>query len=112
MARFPRTRMSVDMHSNSFPAETAVTAHRSITSSVDPASGVVIVRVPHVLAKTKMSRSKLYSLLNPNSPYFDPTFPKKAVIGTGPRARTVGWRLHEIDAWINAQFFHGYGGQA
>lgn len=111
MVRFSRTRLSVDMHGNGIPAVADVDARHPTPPCANRTSGVVIVRVPHVLAKTGMSRSWLYSLLNPNSPYFDPTFPKKAVIGTGPRARTVGWRLHEIDAWIDAQFSDGQGGQ-
>lgn len=76
------------------------------------ASGIVIVRVPQVLAKTGMSRSRLYSLINPSSRYFDPTFPTKAVIGTGPHSRAVGWRLHEIEMWLEAQFDKSQRGQA
>jgi prophage regulatory protein len=76
------------------------------------ATGIVILRVPQVLAKTGMSRSKLYALLDPKSRYFDETFPKRAVIGTGPHARTVGWRQHEIDLWLDAQFDDKQGGQS
>ena len=110
MVRFPRNRLSIDTQGIGVLADAAPSVRHLTPPSVHRTSGVVIVRVPHVLAKTGMSRSRLYSLINPNSPYYDPTFPKKAVIGTGPRARTVGWRLHEIDAWLDGQFTEPQGG--
>lgn len=50
-----------------------------------------------VEAATCMSRSKLYALINPESPYFDPTFPQPLRIG----ARQVRWREDELIVWMN-----------
>lgn len=110
MARISQTCLSIDIHRDVAPSDTVNSVRRTHAAAINRPAGVVILRVPHVLAKLNMSRGWLYSIINPNSRYFDPTFPKKAVIGTGPRSRSVGWRLDEIDAWLDAQFNAQKGG--
>jgi len=61
-----------------------------------------ILRIPDVQKKTGMSRSTIYSKLNPSSKYFDPTFPKPIRLGNGP-ASSVGLIESEIDAWIEVR---------
>ncbi|WP_231362381.1 helix-turn-helix transcriptional regulator, partial [Escherichia coli] len=42
------------------------------------------------------SRSTIYEKLNPESRYYDETFPKPVRLG----AASVGWRSTSIDEWI------------
>jgi len=55
-----------------------------------------ILRLMGLKTKTGKSKSALYDIQNPNSPYYDGTFPKKCQLG----ARSVGWFEHEVDAWL------------
>ena len=52
-----------------------------------------IVRLPHVLARTGLSRSTIYVRLAEGS------FPKPVQLG----ARAVGWIEEEVDEWIRQQ---------
>ncbi|MFC5431364.1 helix-turn-helix transcriptional regulator [Paraburkholderia denitrificans] len=61
-----------------------------------------ILRIPDVQKKTGMSRSTIYSKLNPSSKYFDPTFPRPIRLGNGPTS-SVGLIESEIDVWIEAR---------
>lgn len=61
-----------------------------------------ILRIPDVQKKTGLSRSTIYSKLNPSSKYFDPTFPKPIRLGNGP-ASSVGLIESEIDIWIEGR---------
>ena len=58
-----------------------------------------ILRRPEVEARTGRSRSGIYELKNPKSPYYDPEFPQPVRIGK----RAVGWRKSEIDAWLETR---------
>lgn len=49
--------------------------------------------------KIGRSRSGMYELMNPQSPYYDPTFPKPIRLGH----RAVGWLEHEVDLWLMAK---------
>ncbi|WP_447402032.1 helix-turn-helix transcriptional regulator [Escherichia coli] len=42
------------------------------------------------------SRSTIYEKLNPESRYYDETFPKPVRLG----AASVGWRSTSVDEWI------------
>lgn len=56
-----------------------------------------LLRLPTVLQRTQLSRSKLYELLDQDR------FPKPAKIGE----RVNAWRDSDIEEWINAQFAEG-----
>ena len=71
-----------------------------MTSNAEPHKK--ILRIPDVQKKTGMSRSTIYSKLDPSSKYFDPTFPKPIRLGNGP-ASSVGIIESEIDAWIESR---------
>ena len=58
----------------------------------------LVLRMAELQLLTGISRSGLYERMNPNSQSFDPTFPRKRVLG--PRA--VGWLLGEVTAWITS----------
>ena len=50
-------------------------------------------RLPAVVKRTTISRSRLYALLKAGK------FPKPLRLG----ARAIGWRVEEVDAWIAAR---------
>jgi prophage regulatory protein len=54
-----------------------------------------LIRLPEALAKTGLSRTRLYEAVAAG------TFPKPAKLG--PSARAVGWSAEELDAWIAAR---------
>lgn len=51
-----------------------------------------LIRLPETLAKTGLSRTRLYEAVAAG------TFPKPVKLG--PNARAVAWPAEEIDAWI------------
>jgi prophage regulatory protein len=66
-----------------------------------------IIRCRQLVKLIGIGRSTLYDWLNPKSPRYDPTFPKKIKLGTS----SVGWLLDEVEAWIEskAKARAGYG---
>ena len=50
-------------------------------------------RLPSVVLRTTLSRSHLYALMKEGK------FPKPIKLG----ARSVGWRVDEVEAWIAAR---------
>ncbi|TKV07680.1 AlpA family phage regulatory protein [Citrobacter sp. wls619] len=55
-----------------------------------------ILRMSALETKLGISRSTIYDWLNPNSPRYDPTFPKQQHLGR----KSVGWLESEIDYWL------------
>lgn len=55
-----------------------------------------ILRRKQVEAVTGLSRSTIYDRIDPNSPRYDPSFPKP--ISLGPRA--VGFVRSEVETWL------------
>lgn len=64
---------------------------------------LAILRRRHVEARTGLSRSTIYSRLNPKSPNYDPTFPKPIELGHGMKNPPVGWLESEVESWLAAQ---------
>ncbi len=63
-------------------------------------NALTILRRKEVEARTRLSRSTIYSKIQSSRPaLYDPTFPKPIALG----AKAVGWVEAEIDAWIAAQ---------
>lgn len=61
-------------------------------------------RLKDVIRITGLSRSTIYGRINKASSQYDPTFPKPFPLYGGTQLRGAkGWRLHDIDAWLNAQ---------
>lgn len=64
-----------------------------------------LIGLAELTALTRFSRSKVYLLLNKNSPYFDATFPRPAKFG-----RSTRWNLAQVEAWLAAKFEQRDGG--
>tara|TARA_R110000787_G_scaffold25373_19_gene71425 strand:- start:9654 stop:9914 length:261 start_codon:yes stop_codon:yes gene_type:complete len=59
-----------------------------------------ILRRRDLEARLGLSRTTIYDRINPDSPRYDPAFPKPIRLGGGV---AVGWLAHEVDAWVQAQ---------
>lgn len=55
-----------------------------------------LLRLKGVTARTGLSRSTIYSLMDPKCSQYDPTFPKRIYL----TFRTVAWVESEVVAWI------------
>ncbi|MGB2058437.1 MAG: helix-turn-helix transcriptional regulator [Alcanivorax sp.] len=60
---------------------------------------VQIIRRGVVESLTGLSRSTIYAKMDPSSPYFDETWPKKVSLGP----RSVGWYRHEVIEWVESR---------
>lgn len=60
---------------------------------------VTILRIRAVAKKLGISVSKLYDMINPNSPRFRDDFPRRVRIG----ANAVGFIEQEVDSWLLSQ---------
>ncbi|EOR05470.1 AlpA family phage regulatory protein [Acinetobacter sp. ANC 3926] len=58
-----------------------------------------IINIHQVVLFVGVSRSTIYEMMDENSPYFDPTFPKKVSISQ----KRIGWSAWEINEWIEAK---------
>lgn len=56
---------------------------------------MTLIRLPEVLARTGLSRSRLYEAVAAR------TFPRPAKLG--PAARAVAWSSDEVDQWISTR---------
>ena len=61
-----------------------------------------ILRRKHLEALIGLSRSTIYSRLDPESPHFDADFPKPINLGSGKNP-PVGWLQSEVETWLDAQ---------
>lgn len=62
-----------------------------------------IIRRKKLEERTGLSRSTIYSRINPKSPAYDPAFPLPIDLGQGMKNPPVGWIESEVDAWLQAQ---------
>lgn len=58
-----------------------------------------------VMQRTGLSRSTLYNKLDPDSPYYDPSFPTQVRIGSAVR-----WVEAEVNAWLEQCVMASRGG--
>jgi len=63
----------------------------------------VFLRLPAVINKIGLSRSCIYGKVDPNSKYYDPSFPVPVKIG----ARAIAWSSDAIDSWIASKLNGG-----
>jgi prophage regulatory protein len=61
-----------------------------------------MLRRPAVEVKTGLGRSALYERLNPESKYYDSSFPRPVKLGSGPNP-PIAWVEAEVDAWLAQQ---------
>lgn len=64
---------------------------------------IQFIRLPEVVRLLGLSRSTIYSKLNPNSPSYDPTFPRQIPLSPKAKRGAVAWNRAEIVAWQLAQ---------
>lgn len=58
---------------------------------------LVMLRLAQVILRTGLSRSTIYSKLDPNSTHYDSTFPKQVRLGRGSAVRFVE---AEVNSWL------------
>lgn len=58
-----------------------------------------IITVKDVMRFTSISRSKIYELINKESKYYDPTFPKPVRLSES----RIGWSAWEVHQWIESK---------
>jgi prophage regulatory protein len=60
---------------------------------------VTLLRLPQVISRVGLKKAAIYSRLDANSRFYDPSFPRP--IKTGQRC--VAWVESEIDTWIQSK---------
>lgn len=55
-----------------------------------------IINLKEVIQFTSISRAKIYEMINANSKYYDPTFPKPVRLSES----RIGWVAWEVNQWI------------
>ena len=55
-----------------------------------------LISIKQVVEIVGVARSTIYEMMDENSPYYDPTFPKKVKI----TQNRIGWSAWEINQWI------------
>lgn len=58
-----------------------------------------IINIKDVIQFTSISRAKIYEMINVNSKYYDPTFPKPVRLSES----RIGWSALEINQWIESK---------
>ncbi len=58
-----------------------------------------IISIKEVVEFTSISRSKIYEMMDENSTYYDPTFPKPVRLSES----RIGWSAWEIHQWIEGK---------
>ncbi|CDG55165.1 MULTISPECIES: helix-turn-helix transcriptional regulator [Halomonadaceae] len=57
---------------------------------------ITVLRMKQLAPKLGISRSGIYEKINPDSPYYDPTFPRPFKLGKS----AVGWYESEVNQWL------------
>ncbi|RYY77954.1 MAG: AlpA family phage regulatory protein [Moraxellaceae bacterium] len=57
-----------------------------------------IIRLPQLVQRSGLARSTIYDRMNPKSPRYDETFPKKLNLG----GSAVGWLESEVEQWLSS----------
>jgi prophage regulatory protein len=60
---------------------------------------LTVLRLKAMTTRTGLSKSTIYDLGDPESPRYDPTFPRRFQITPG----TVGWVEQEVMEWLEAR---------
>ncbi|MCG2573464.1 AlpA family phage regulatory protein [Acinetobacter sp. ME22] len=55
-----------------------------------------IINIKEVIQFTSISRAKIYEMINVDSKYYDPTFPKPVRLSES----RIGWSAWEVNRWI------------
>jgi prophage regulatory protein len=55
-----------------------------------------LIDIKKVMELTNLGRSTIYEMMDEDSPYYDPTFPRKVKI----TQNRIAWSAYEIHQWI------------
>lgn len=58
-----------------------------------------IINIKEVIQFTSISRAKIYEMINVDSKYYDPTFPKPVRLSES----RIGWVAWEVNQWIESK---------
>lgn len=58
-----------------------------------------IINIKEVILFTSISRAKIYEMINADSKYYDPTFPKPVRLSES----RIGWVALEVHQWIESK---------
>ena len=58
-----------------------------------------IINIKDVIQFTSISRAKIYEMINVDSKYYDPSFPKPVRLSES----RIGWSAWEINQWIESK---------
>ncbi len=58
-----------------------------------------IINIKEVIQFTSISRAKIYEMINVDSKYYNPTFPKPIRLSES----RIGWVALEVHQWIEAK---------
>ncbi|BBF79069.1 AlpA family phage regulatory protein [Acinetobacter ursingii] len=58
-----------------------------------------LINLKQVVELIGVCRSTIYEMMDENSPYYDPTFPRKVKI----TQNRIGWSAYEIHQWIESK---------
>jgi len=58
-----------------------------------------IINIKEVIKLTSISRAKIYEMINIDSKYYDPSFPKPVRLSQS----RIGWMALEIHQWIESK---------
>lgn len=58
-----------------------------------------IINIKEVIQFTSISRAKIYEMINADSKYYDPSFPKPVRLSES----RIGWVALEVHQWIEAK---------
>lgn len=64
----------------------------------EAASPIYMLTISQVVQRTGLSRSSIYSRINPASRFYDPTFPKQ--IRLSLKGSAVRWNAAAVNAWL------------
>lgn len=62
-----------------------------------------MLRLKEMLRRTGIGKSTAYDWMNPESPRYDPTFPRSIKLSEGRKRSAVGWLESDINRWIESR---------
>lgn len=68
-----------------------------------------VLRIKHVIKYLGIGRSTIYERMNPDSPRYDPSFPRPIRLSGGSSQRgATGWRSQDLSRWIDSRMIVGW----
>lgn len=74
-----------------------------MTTEIQSASVTRILRLPELRQRIGLANTAIYARLDPDSKYFDATFPRPVPLGSSERVRATGWVEAEVEEWLRQQ---------